>query len=115
MYKRQQEELALYYSLADVFVTFSYQETFGKVSAEAISCGTPVVCYNSTACPELVGDNCGKAVNIDEKDGIFKTINEIAANGKEHYSNSCISFAHKNFSREKIAKEFIKLYEELVK
>lgn len=110
-----QEELALYYSLADVFVTFSYQETFGKVSAEAISCGTPVVCYNSTACPELVGDNCGKAVNIDEKYGIFKAINEVAANGKEHYSNSCISFAHKNFSREKIAKEFIKLYEELVK
>lgn len=108
-----QQELALYYSLADVFVTFSYQETFGKVSAEALACGTPVVCYNSTACPELVGDNCGKAVNIDEKDGIFKAINEIAANGKKIYSDSCVRFARDNFSRANITKEFIKLYEDL--
>lgn len=108
-----QQELALYYSLADVFVTFSYQETFGKVSAEALSCGTPVVCYNSTACPELVGGNCGKAVDTDEKDGIFKAINEIAENGKSSYSDSCISFARANFSREKITKEFIKIYKDL--
>ncbi len=108
-----QQELALYYSLADVFVTFSYQETFGKVSAEALACGTPVVCYNSTACPELVGENCGKAVDTDEKDGIFRAINEIAVNGKARYSDSCVKFARDNFSRAKITKEFIKIYEDL--
>ena len=37
------DELAELYSSADVFITFSLEETFGKVSAEALSCGTPVI------------------------------------------------------------------------
>ena len=53
------DELAELYSSADVFITFSLEETFGKVSAEALSCGTPVICYNSTANPEIVGEGCG--------------------------------------------------------
>lgn len=109
-----QEELAAFYSLADVFVTFSYQETFGKVSAEAIACGTPVVCYNSTACPELVGKNCGIVVEKTDENGIFEAVNEIQRNGKAQYSEQCVRFANENFSRQKLTREFIEIYEELV-
>lgn len=109
-----QEELAEFYSLADVFVTFSYQETFGKVSAEAIACGTPVVCYNSTACPELVGKNCGIVVEKTDENGIFEAVNEIRRNGKAQYSEQCVRFANENFSRQKLTREFIEIYEELV-
>ena len=108
-----QEELAAFYSLADVFVTFSYQETFGKVSAEAIACGTPVVCYNSTACPELVGKNCGIVVEKTDENGIFEAVNEIQRNGKAQYSEQCVRFANENFSRQKLTREFIEIYEEL--
>ncbi len=108
-----QEELAEFYSLADVFVTFSYQETFGKVSAEAIACGTPVVCYNSTACPELVGKNCGIVVEKTDENGIFEAVNEIQRNGKAQYSEQCVRFANENFSRQKLTREFIEIYEEL--
>lgn len=109
-----QEKLAEYYSLADVFVTFSYQETFGKVSAEALACGTPVVCFNSTACPELVGDNCGIVVEKADKDGVFNAVNEIQKNGKEKYSSSCVAFSNENFSRKKLTKEFIDIYNALL-
>ena len=108
-----QEELAEFYSLADVFVTFSYQETFGKVSAEALACGTPVICYNSTACPELVGENCGVVVEKEDKDGIFRAVNEIQKNGKAQYSDACVRFANENFSRKKLTREFIEIYQEL--
>lgn len=37
------DELAEYYSLADTLLVCSPQETFGKVSAEALACGTPVI------------------------------------------------------------------------
>ncbi len=110
-----QEKLAEYYSMADVFLTFSYQETFGKVSAEALSCGTPVICYNSTANPELVGDNCGVVVEKDDKEGMLNAVNLIQQNGKAAYSDNCIQFANDNFRREKVTAEIKQLYDRLLK
>ena len=51
-------QLAEYYSMADVCMNTTKFETFGKVAAEAICCGTPVIVYNNTASPELVDDGC---------------------------------------------------------
>lgn len=47
-------ELSEYYSIADVFLNCSIQETFGKVTAEALACGTPAIVNNATANPEIV-------------------------------------------------------------
>lgn len=52
-------ELAALYTMADVFVNPSVEETFGLVTVEALACGTPVVVYNQTAVPEAVDDTCG--------------------------------------------------------
>ena len=49
-----QNELAEWYSIATVFLNLSYEETFGLVTAEALSCQTPVVVYDSTATSEIV-------------------------------------------------------------
>ena len=51
------EELARYYSLADVFFNPSVEETFGLTTVEAMACGTPVIVYNATACSEAVDSN----------------------------------------------------------
>ncbi len=40
---KEQLELPLYYSAADVCVVPSYAESFGMVAVEAMACGTPVV------------------------------------------------------------------------
>ena len=53
------EELAELYSAADVFFNPSKQETFGLVSGEALACGTPLVVYNTTACPEFTTEYTG--------------------------------------------------------
>lgn len=107
-------ELVKYYNLADVFLTFSLEETFGKVSAEALSCGTPVVCYNSTANPELVGERCGKVVEKNDFDGIVEAIREIKSNGKAYYSEHCIAYAHENFDKDKNIEKYIELYQKLI-
>ena len=83
------------------------------MSAEALACGTPVVCYNSTACPELVGENCGVVVEKEDKDGIFRAVNAIQKNGKAQYSETCVRFANENFNRKKLTREFIEIYKEL--
>lgn len=92
------QELVVYYSMADVFLQPSLEETFGKVTAEALSCGTPVVCFNSTANPELVGDGCGAAIDVGNTSALLKEIRNIMSLGKEMFSNKCRSFAEQNFS-----------------
>jgi len=49
------EELPLLYNLADVLAMPSLYEGFGLPVAEAMACGTPVVCSNATSLPEVAG------------------------------------------------------------
>ncbi len=54
----KEEEMASYYSMADVFVTYSYaSEGFGITPIEAIACGTPVICSTMPAYQEILQDN----------------------------------------------------------
>lgn len=48
------ERLAALYAAADVVAAPSLQEAFGKVHAEAMACGTPVVAYDSGGPAEIV-------------------------------------------------------------
>ena len=52
----KKEELVDLYNLADVFVFPSLYEGFGLPPLEAMSCGTPVICSNTSALPEVVGE-----------------------------------------------------------
>ena len=108
-------ELAELYSAADVFVTFSREESFGKVSAEALACGTPVVCYDSTASPELVGEGCGAAVPVGDFDGVFSAAMRICETGKAAYADACTAFAKENFALEKSARQYLELFEQLAR
>lgn len=91
------DELAEYYSLADVLLVCSSAETFGKVSAEALACGTPVISNDRTANPEIAGSECG-LVNHNNNDAqILFAINKIRECGKAHYSAKCIERAKNNF------------------
>lgn len=107
--------LAKFYSMADVLLNPSVQETFGKTTAEAISCGTPVIGYNVTATPELIGENCGAIVEASGNIGdIIHAIDVVKKNTKKHYSKYCVDFAKENFSKEKLIDEYVSLYKEMV-
>jgi glycosyltransferase involved in cell wall biosynthesis len=49
------EDLPLLYNLAGALAMPSLYEGFGLPVAEAMACGTPVVCSNATALPEVAG------------------------------------------------------------
>lgn len=108
------KKLAEYYSLADVFFNPSSRETFGKVTVEAMACGTPVVAYNLTATPELIKDGCGYVVDYQNYDKIKKCFEKIFMEGKKAYQEKCAEFAHTNFGSEKLMNEYINLYKKLI-
>ena len=111
---RDVQELAEIYSMADVFMTFSMEETFGKASAEALACGTPVICYNSTANPELVGEGCGKVVPVGDFNSILSALNEIKQKPKSFYKDNCVNYAQNNFKFENSAQEYLNVFRELI-
>ncbi|MCL5263619.1 MAG: glycosyltransferase family 4 protein [Chloroflexi bacterium] len=58
-------DLRFLYNLAKVFVFPSHYEGFGFPPLEAMACGTPVVCSNTSSLPEIVGD---AAITVEPSD-----------------------------------------------
>lgn len=52
-------EIVEYLQNSDFFIHASTIETFGIVTAEALMCGTPVICSDTGALPELINDTNG--------------------------------------------------------
>jgi glycosyltransferase involved in cell wall biosynthesis len=108
-------ELIEYYSIADVLLNLSLAESFGKVSAEALSCGTPIITFKSTASPELVGDGCGYVIDRNSIEDILNAILKVRKDGKKYYSNKCVSYAKANFNKDERINDYLKLYQDLTK
>lgn len=105
------DELAQLYSFADVYVHLSTEDTFGKVVAEAMACGTPVVVYRSTGLPELVKEGCGYIVEKRDLRGIVNCLRNIQRNGKSYYSKNCVSNVAENFDYTRNTEKLIEQYE----
>lgn len=109
------ETLIDYYSMADVFVNPTIQETFGKTTAEAMACSLPVVAYNGTATPELVGDNgeCGFLIStLNAYDYLDPIIRVIKA--KEYYGTKCRRRAELLFDKENNINKYVDIIRMLV-
>ena len=99
----------------DVYVHLSVEDTFGKVIAEAMACGTPAVVYNATACPELIGNHCGYVVEKGDVKGVMEAIERIKSNRKDYYSPFCVSYAKSNFEKKALIGEMEGIYCQLLK
>lgn len=109
-----EKELICCYSMADVFFNPSKQETFGKVTIEALASGTPAVVYNMAASPELIKEGCGFVVEPGDLKTASKKILQIRKEGKKKYSNNCKDFVRNNFNIDKLMSENINLYKQLL-
>jgi putative colanic acid biosynthesis glycosyltransferase len=106
-------ELAEFYSLADIFINPSVEESFGLVTIEAMACGTPVVVYNATASPELVSPETGFIVSKGDIAGLVKCIKTIKEKGKESYAKACLKRVKKHYNQYDRSMDYIDLYKEL--
>lgn len=75
-------ELSEIYSMADVFVNPTREETFGLVNIEALSCGTPVITFHTGGSPECLFDGGGAIVEKDDIDGLLDSVHKICGDSR---------------------------------
>lgn len=108
--------LRLAYSSADVFVAPSLMDAFGKTLAEAMACGTPVVCFDATGPKDIVTHKVDgyKAKPFESKDlacGIEWVLNA------PNYDELCVNAREKvvrEFDSKVVAGKYVELYEEVL-
>lgn len=103
------EELSKVYSMADVFVNTSLEETLSTVNIEAQVCGTPVVTFDSGGCPETVCDECGIVVRRGDMKALYNGVCKILEK-QDFYSDECIKRASSEFDEREKFMEYVKLY-----
>lgn len=99
------EELAAWYTEADVLFNPTYEDNYPTVNLEAQACGTPVITYHTGGSPEgLLMDNC---VVVQDVAHAWDELQKLEPDNKKLQDNSC------DFSKEGMAKQYIELYEKL--
>lgn len=108
------QELAAIYSLADVFVNPTLQDTFPTTNLEALACGTPVVTFRTGGSVESVDDSTGIIVDQCDLKGMLKAVRSIIRQGKDTYSIHCVEKAQKLYNKDERFMEYIDLYKKIL-
>lgn len=103
-------QLVYIYSMADLFLNFTYNDTFPNTNLEALACGTPILTYNTGGSVEAVSDDTGFIVEKGDLDSVLKVINEVREKGKKFYSAKCRERAVTCFNKDDRFMDYIRLY-----
>lgn len=110
------EQLAEFYSKADLFVNFTYADTFPTVNIESLACGTPVLTYKTGGSPEIIDEKSGIVIeqgNIEQAVEEIKRFGQLTPEEKKEQREYCRLLAERKYEREKCFGEYIQLYKEI--
>lgn len=109
--KARSDQMPEVYRAADVFTLPSWErEAFGMVYIEAMACNIPVVAPDDSSRREIIG-NAGIFINTTDADAYAKSITKTL---EIQWGQKPIEQAEK-FSWEKIAKEYEKVFIDILK
>lgn len=103
------EELAQWYTAADVFVDLTLAENFPTTHLEAMQCGTPVATYATGGSAEMLDETTGAWVETGDLDGLLGAIERAAACRRE----DCIRRAA-YFTDERMNAAYFTLFETIM-
>lgn len=113
-FRSTQEEMAICYQAADVTIVPSEYETFGRVAAESLFCGTPVVAFATGGLSDIVTPNvCGRLVPTRDVEALMNQIAELKSQPQTLATMrlDCVHDASRRFSTTRIANDYLQVYE----
>tara|TARA_Y100001958_G_C21241301_1_gene569129 strand:+ start:706 stop:1869 length:1164 start_codon:yes stop_codon:yes gene_type:complete len=110
-----QYELSELYSISELLLCLSYNESFGLTPVEAMACGTPSIVYDNTALKELVSKNIVESVETGRLDKVLIKIEKIIKNKKSFYYENCRNHAKNLYDYSYNYMKYIELYDKLLK
>ncbi|MFX1487833.1 MAG: glycosyltransferase family 4 protein [Promethearchaeota archaeon] len=106
-----EEEIPIYFSMGDIFVTYSYaSEGFGLTPLEAIACGTPVICSSMIAYKEVLQDNAIFVPPRNPKQLALEFVNLIKNDSKREDLIKNAQIFIKRYSWDSVGKRLEKVY-----
>ena len=109
------QELAEYYSLANVFFNPTWEDNFPTTNLEALACGTPVITYHTGGSIEAIDENTGFIVEQGDLNTTVQKIKFIKSEGKEKYKTPCRQRATQFYNKNERYEEYIELYNSILK
>lgn len=102
-----QNLLAKYYSLADVFTICSKRENFPTTCVESQCCGTPVTGFDTGGTKETAVISEERFVEYGDVEGLCRTVKSVLGRNKSDISD----VASKAYSKESMAKSYMETYD----
>lgn len=108
-------ELAVLYSIADIVLNLSVEESFGLTTVEGFSCGTPGIVYNKTASPELITKDTGIIVEKGNISDLYSAVLYLLEKGKSNYSSLCRRTALEKYDSKRNFSSYLELYQKTLR
>lgn len=107
-------KLVLLYNVAELVIMPSIHESFGQVAAEAMSCGIPVLCFDTTGLKDVVDHKInGYKAELKNVNDLIEGFNWIISNAD--LNKSARLKIVNSFSEEIILKKYQLFYSNLLK
>lgn len=112
-YTKSREELAAIYTMADVFVNTTREDSLSLINLESQACGTPVVTFNATGPRETVDNIYSFNAQVGNAVDLYEKVRIIRNQTSDPISKTCINFVNKVFEVKDNYNKYIKLYNTL--
>ena len=108
------QKMAELYSMADVLVNCTREDTLSGINIECQACGTPVITYDSTGCRETVDEICSKTVSVGDYKQLFECVNRIRSIGKPFLTEQCVKWCSTHFELKDSYTHYLDLYKKVL-
>jgi len=105
------KEMAKVYTMADVLINPTKEDTFPTVNLESLACGTPVITYDSGGSGDMLDKTCGVVVKRDDIDGLKEALS--AMKKTPLVANACLKKATA-YDKQIQLKKYLNVYNELL-
>lgn len=113
-YTKDRHELSSLYTMADIFVNTTREDSLSLINVEAQACGTPVVTFDATGPKETVDEIYSRSVPVGNAELLLDTVHQLRDYSKPSVSEKCREFVINRFDMPSQYRKFVDLYRSII-